>query len=341
MSPRDWRKRTWDGLHKVSGIALRNGKVLGQVAHAGYKAYKKQKLTPMESTLSNQYNAAVIFRRKKNSRRSRRKYTFARRVQKAAQTFASEKTVAIMRTWGSAAAAGVQNVRAFSLYGSGPFDADLNEIFSAYNGTIVTTTDIELCMRSAHVDYLCSNVGSTTMVLKVYTVIPKEDVSINFAVNVGDAWTNALSSTSITAGTFLPTADDGLNSTASAVPSQTRPGSTPFDSTVFCQKFTILKVTEFILPPGQTASFNDNYMKSGNINSTDYGSGGFTDYIALRGWTKTQIFVHHGLATSGAVTNMASFYPTSSLAVIANKTYKFTVTEYKNRPEIAVQGTVA
>jgi len=341
MSPRDWRKRTWDGLHKVSGIALRNGKVLGQVAHAGYKAYKKQKLARMESTLSNQYNAAVIYRRKKQGRKARRKVSFARRVQRALQSTSSEKTIQLMRHWASAAAAGIQNVRAFSLYGGGGSDNDVMEIFNAYSGTTTTSWDYEVAAKSAHVDYLCTNVGSFTMVLKVYTVIPKENVPYSAGTTIGDCWARALANTLSVTGTFIGPGD-GLASTAVLTPLQSRPGATPFDATGFCQRFTILKVSEFILSPGQTASFNDNMMRQGTLNSSDIISGGVgVDNVALRGWTKSHIFVHHGIATSGAVSSLATFYPASSLGVIANKTYKFTVTEYKNAPEIGVEGSLA
>lgn len=289
----------------------------------------------MADQLTNQYNATVIYRRKKGKGKKRR-VSFAQKVLRATQSFSSEKTFQLMRTWASAAAAGVQNVNGISFYGDATGDGDVDDMFQAYNTVLSRGWSIQA--KSAHVDVLCSNVGNTTLVLKVYTIIPKKDCSVAFGSSLVNSWTAALDESIAMPGSAIA----GDNIVASLTPTPARPGETPFDSTVFCQMYTILKVQEFILSPGQVASFNDSQMRRGKLNLADFNVGVAATKTnwAVKGWTKSLLFVHHGLATSGAVSSLATFYPASSLSVVANKTYKFTVTEQRNQPELLAQGTV-
>lgn len=335
--PHSWRKRTHDGLHKVAGHLLRNHEAYAGVAKGLHKYWtsSNQSMAPAGVGVTNQYDASIIYRRKKN-RGYRKKRTFAQKVLRANQFFASEKTVSLLRNWSSAAAAAVQNVKAFSLYGNGAGDADLQEIFQAYDGFL--SRDFRVNVKSAHVDYLCSNVGNTTMCLKVYAVVPKRDCPSTYATSVDAAWTTSLNNT-----VNMPSTVIGLDGmVVQPVPNQGRPGATPFDCTEFCSMFTIQKVTEYILQPGQVASFNASQMRKGAIDTGQFivGVGATPTVCAIKGWTLSHIFVHHGIGTTGAVTNMATFYPSSSLGVIANKTYKFTVTEQRNSSEQLVAGTL-
>ncbi|AJD07520.1 capsid protein [Sewage-associated circular DNA virus-37] len=340
MPHRNWRKRTHDALHRVGSHVLRNGKTYGDV----YSAYKKLKThhssersIPMapKDALTNQFNAQTIFRRKKN-RRWRKQLSFAQKVLRANQIFSSEKTYQLMRTWASAAAAGVQGFNGISLYANGSGDADVNDIFQAYDN--VTSREWSINMKSAHVDYLCTNVGSTTLVLKVYTIVPKKDAPVAAGNNLGNAWIASLDMS-----VAMPGSTVGLDQiVANPVGTPARPGATPFDSSVFCSQYTVIKCVEYILPPGQVASFNDSMMRRGKLDTAEFNVGVATTKTnwAVKGWTKSHLFVHHGIATSGAVSSLATYYPASSLGVIANKTYKFTVNEQRNQSEIQVASTV-
>lgn len=314
---------------------LKNHKVYAGAAHHAYKQLKLSYEPMVNHSLTNQSNAQTIFRRKKG-RKWKKQRSFAQRVLKATQTFSSEKTWQLMRSWAVATAAGTQQFNGISFYGGGVGDADMVDLFQAYDNSLSRNARVN--MKSAHVDYLCSNVGIQTIVLKVYTIVPKKDIPYAAGTNVGNFWVGALDESVVMPGTTVGL--DGITVNATASPG--RPGNTPFDSTVFCQNYTVLKCTEYVMTPGQVVSFNDSMMRKGPIDTTDFdvGVAATRTNQAIRGWTKTHLFVFHGIATTGGTTTLASAYPVAVLNVIGNKTYKFTVTEQRNQAEIQSAGTI-
>lgn len=250
-----------------------------------------------------------------------------------------------MRHLNAGNVAGKQAVGAISLYGNGELDGDLNDIYFAFNNSKVKDWKIQTI--SAHADFLATNTSTGTgvsAILKVYTIIPKKDADASWGDDMQDSWESGLDNTTGFAGATSIIGNDGILAVNLPPPiltmQATNAGVTPFDSTVFCERFTILKVKEYILKPGETVSWNQNVMRRGVLKQSQIetsnaaGTNMTQGPWALKGWTKTELMVWHGIPPSPAVNSLAGFYPTATIAIVCNKTYTFTVGEDRGFSEM-------
>lgn len=217
--------------------------------------------------------------------------------------------------------AGVQGVSGFSLLGtvvSGTpqLDDDLPQMFKSYGDAAGS----HLLTKSCRVDLLITNNGSNTLKASVYEIYPKFDITNSPGILplIASEW-SAYAATSETPQ--VPGLASVEGTTSANVP-VSQALMTPFNTSAFCARHTIINKRDFILSAGQVAtlSVSNNLKKKVNYSKVTDVAG------AHKGLTKFVLISWHGVPSAGTtVSTQATCYPTATITVSGLKVLKYRV----------------
>lgn len=334
----------WAGRLRAVGKGLKFVAGAARAAHSIKKSFSKTVKAKASSgdagVMTNQFDTKLLYRRPKQSKRKRRKQNaFAQKVQKVISQQDSHCTWVVNQCQATTATAGNQGISDVSLFGvdgaSFTSNGDVQAIYASFLGAGSNASPIaqgsRLSFQSAQMDVFILNNGASTTVVDVYCLVPKRD--INYSSSNGQNAQQLL-------GSLL-----NLNQTAgnpvtgTVLPGFTTPGVGPFESTEFCREFTVLEKRRFILTTGQVGTMEMKVypkkhkpMSYQQFQTQITASNTAQTPLYKKGWSKIYLFTYYALGNDGSV-NAATTYPSASVGITAQKTYKFTM--HANKYQLA------
>lgn len=282
-------------LNLGMGIGMRKrGRPVGSKNKKGARAY---------AGLTNQYDKKTIYRKRRMPRRRRRRWVrFARKTNAVVrkdlgtQSFVRSTTTTLTIAAGSATA---QTSASATLYGFAGFGGDADDMVQLDTASSESNFN-KVLMCSAVLDVTFTNNGSTTLELDVYYVICRKDVPAALYDSINGTFTSTF-----TKQQTLP----GIGVTA--LLSTTR-GVTPFQNSIFCSYWKVIRKTKYILTGGQTGTYQLRDPKDWVYNVDMH-----NNRTATRGRTKGLLFVMKSTPDNSA--------SASSLALGTIRTYSYKI----------------
>lgn len=306
---------------RASGMKLRSGRRLTISSKPAWKKYKKAKYSNPQGqdekgasigVITNQYDSALLYKRKRGGGRRKRK-TFQKKVQYAVQSMLGDANLYRSLLGSVTPVAGQQGVIDYSMWGCSNNALDYNhddlaQALIGYSGSGSNTTQNYIYTSFGNFEFIASNWGSTSLMLKVYTVYAKKDVDKTPA----NIWATQV--------TEMPTLPQNAALEGTVVqPTSATPLSTPFQNPDFCRMFTIGEIRKYLLSPGQVASWRETDSRRRKILAAD------SKQFQFKKGTKFVMLVVHGINTTAVETNVATSFPSCSLNVSIAKGYKYQV----------------
>jgi len=305
------------------GPTIAGGLIGEQINKALFKPHVKKNVEPGGSgkrandgaVLTKQYDTSLVYKR---PRQKKRKVTFAKKVQAVMNKTIEPFTLSKLLSQGSTTTAGAQNSNSYGFWtnGANNVDNDFTDVFGVLNSSLGQ----KIMTRSNRVDFTLQNLSSgSNAVIKVYTIYAKNSLAVG-EEDPTKYWQDA--STAASGNLALSSFDVAY--TAGAVNTQdviwSQPGSSPFQCTAFCKKFTIAQVREFLLSPGEISCFTETHMVKKPIS--------YEEVQGIKGLKKVSkwvMIVTYGLPATGAsvpVSNATTF-PAVSFNYTTQQTKKW------------------
>ena len=310
----------------IKAAAWGAGKLVGHVA----KKYVAKRVEPGgkgsksndSAVMTNQYDTNLSYKRS-SKKFKRRKKSFAVKVRNALENTLADQELTRHFFLTGASTAGQQGVSGFSLLGTvlsgSPYlDDDMQQMFKSYEGG--GSTGSHLLTKSARVDMLITNNGSNTFKASVYEIFGKADITGSFGTNplIMNEWLTYCS----TGETPQVPGLASLEGITTANVPYTQALLTPFGTSAFCAKYTIMNKRDFILSAGQCATLSvTNSVKRrvnfSKVNDVQGGHKGLTKYILIT-W--------HGVPSAATgVSNQATCYPSATITISGLKVLKYRI----------------
>ena len=275
-----------------------------------------------DAVMTNQYDTNLSYKRPKKKFK-KRKPSFAVKVRNALEYTLADQELTRHFFLTAASTAGEQGASGYSLLGtvaSGnpQLDDDLPQMFKSYEGGSLAGS--HLLTKLARCDMLITNTGSNTLKATVYELVPKFDITNlpGVAPLIVTEWVD-YSSTGETPQVPGLTSVEGIT-TPNAPYNQAL--MTPFNTSAFCARHTVLNKRDFILSAGQVAtlSVSNNIKRKINYSKVGDVAG------AHKGVTKFILITWHGVPSAGVgVANQSGCYPTATICVSGLKVLKYRI----------------
>lgn len=297
-----------------NGGLVRN--LAGAVA-SGYNMYKRRRTGQNNNNgngkklnttgfITNQYDVKAQYRRRRMPYRKRKRWgRFVRKVRACTnKDFASQYQVLRSRGTSSSVADGQLSFSA-GVYGqngtpSAALDMGSNDLSQLNTLSGDTGLNNTFIMKSAVLDVEMVNTGEASCTIDAYEIICRKDINSQGAVVSGP---NDLFIEGFAAQNTL-----GGNSSLSAA----IPGATPFQNSLFCSHFTILKKTRILLSAGQTT-----HVSLRDAKDRVYKSEQISRAIIQRGWYHGFLFICQGVTTD------SQFSAASEISFTAIRYYNY------------------
>lgn len=286
--------------------------------------------------MTNQFDTKLVYRRgkRKSKRVVRRWKKFKAKVNKVINSDISSNVAFFNESLRVASIAGSQGYEFKALGNIWPSavssTVDIASICQDYlfgnipaTGQALGGVQKKIMFTSGIMDVAFRNVtgDGTTMMLDVYTLVPKTDLTNTQCQNWDDMWSQSFNFTGAGAQVAPPPVGTPVSLLA------TTPGVGPFQSPRFCRFVTVLEKRRFILTDGQTATMqlSANYKKFG-YKTADWWlkSSETKGTVAKKGFTKCYMACFYGLGSDSAATAATSF-PAVTLSCIVTKSISFKI----------------
>lgn len=280
------RANVWNVAPMVAGAANlyrnvhRYGPIVraaGRMASRAFRGGKKGKQVMSASGITNQYDKKTIYRkrsmprfRKRRWRRFVRKTNAVIRKDLASQSLVRSTVATVTIAAGSAT---TQSTAGATLYGFNGFAGDcddLKQLAAAASGSDYT----KIMLASAVLDCTFNNNGSTNLEIDIYYVVCRKDVPFARYQSINDCYQASFPHQAVLPGAGV-----------TALTFQTR-GSTPFQNSLFCSYFRILRKTKYFLSAGQSGTYQIRDPKD-RVFDVELEN----NMSCRRGWTKGLLFI--------------------------------------------------
>lgn len=292
---------------------------LGRQAASAFKVAKKPQYNNPQgkdekgssiAVITNQYDTALFYKKKG---KKRRKKSFQKKVQYAVQSMLGDANLYRSLLGSVTPVAGQQGAIDYSMWGCSNTALDYNhddlaQALVGYGGAGANTTQNYIYTSFANFEFIATNYGTTTLLLKVYSVYAKKDV---------DKSPTSIWATQVTEMPVLPQ-NAQLEGTV-VQPTSATPLSTPFQNPDFCRQYTVGEIRKYLLSPGQVATWRETDSRKRKILAAD------SKQYQFKKGTKFIMLVVHGVNNITGETSVATAFPTCSLNVTIAKNYKYQV----------------
>lgn len=299
----------------ISGATLRQILKTGAKVYGTYKKYENPQGKDSKGSslgiVTNQYDTSLMYKKKKKL--SKKKITFANKVKRVIKDELGDQSLVRSLLGQITSTSGTQGIVDYSFWGCYDIGNQAHDdtlvMFTGYTGAALGSSSNFILPKSANFDFIVSNTGTSTAMVKVWYVYAKKDT----LETPNQIWSNMASRQ-----TGLPAAAS-MEGVVGA-PTAASPNLGPYISLDFTRNYTIGEVRKYVLSPGQVASWRDTstyHKKIMNMDAVQYN---------FRKGTKFVMITFHGVNTGvGEITSLASCYPSARIGVALQKTYKFAV----------------
>lgn len=314
-------RRRWGPYSAGAG-----GSAIAQNAFQMYRKYRtgqKKKTKSANFSMTTQHDSRLVYKKRRMPRRKRRVWrSFKRKAQYVSNTQNPRNTIVKTNYITGSCSVNQQMVVTLSLYpGYNASDNALDDIRDCQalanqtfsDGQAQTTNQF---FRSGFMEATIVNTKATTVYMDAYWCYAKKDSIITPQTILSNGFK---STTQAADGDNLPTA------VGSAVTENTL-GITPFQSSEFCQHFSIWKKTRYILGQGQTVQLEWRDPKNRFLNPDSKFITG--DWTVLRGWTKTLVLIFYTVPSKVDTTTYKSLnLDNDDIRITRNANYVFNLVD--------------
>ena len=271
-----------------------------------------QRGVPLRYISAGKYNRSSGGGRGRKGRGRKRRFRGKRRKGGVMNTLMRHITTPVVyKSTNAAAAAGTQNLRAFTSIELGgeaflkilAVKKPSNFLYNTTLGTSSTATvqdptgsNYQLCIDSLVHDMRIQNRSNASMELQVYECLIRRDAD-STAITTASAVGIGMFQHATDIGTYIGSALNNLGPGQAALPTGMthnwqNPTFKPYDSNEFCQFFKILKKTNVIMSPNEIKPMRFAQRKF-RIRGTRLESAACVEF--LRGWSKVILFSWVGM----------------------------------------------